>query len=141
MNNFINIKNINIYINLISLLLLLSLSILTLFEANFAYFESTIIIFLLFNFIIKISSWLKNNKYNVKFKINNYDIIFNNRFVLFIVLILSNINPLYMTLQKPYLIVDLVTIKILFFIVFILALLGFIIEFFVGKNSERTSND
>ena len=123
---------LNYYINLINIFLIfiyfLSINIILIKQE----YEYLLISLIIINLIIKLYNWYNfkiTKKQNLNIIFNN--IFFNDNFTKFSIFILSIATPIYMIFQKDGLIIDLFIEKLSFLSVFLFALIGFYLEFFI----------
>ncbi len=124
----------NILITSLNLVLLFFYFIFLFFEYFYINLEYLLIFLLIISLLIKLLFWY-NSKFIVKknlFKLLK-NVFHNEKFTMLIILILSNILPLYMIVQRDSLVVDIIIEKVSFLFVFLFTLIGFFFEFFVLK--------
>ena len=122
---------LNYYINLLNLFLILIYFIFINNGVLEKKFEYLLISFIIINTSIKLYNWYNFNITKKKNLSILFDIFFNDRFTKLNIFIFSIVIPFYMIIQKDSLVIDLFIEKLSFFIVFIFSLIGFYLEFFV----------
>ena len=126
------ISGLNYFINLTNLFLLFSYFIFINLDLVKKEYEILIIFIIAINLIIKLYNWYNFNiskKQNLDFIINS--IFYNDRFIKLNILVFSILIPIYMILQRESLIINLFIEKLSFLLVFLFALFGFYLEFFI----------
>ena len=124
----------NLLITTLNLVLIFIYFIFLFFEYLYIDLEYILIFLLIISLLIKLLVWY-GNKFIIKknlFKLLK-NILQNEKFTMLIVLIISNILPLYMIAQKDNLVINIIIEKISFLFVFLFMLIGFFLEFFVLK--------
>ena len=122
---------LNYYINLLNLFLILIYFIFINNGVLEKKFEYLLISFIIINTSIKLYNWYNFNITKKKNLNILFDIFFNDRFTKLNIFIFSIVIPIYMIIQKDSLVIDLFIEKLSFFIVFLFSLIGFYLEFFV----------
>tara|TARA_Y100000768_G_C23871299_1_gene630597 strand:+ start:456 stop:854 length:399 start_codon:yes stop_codon:yes gene_type:complete len=128
----------NIIINLLNLFLILLYFIFININLINKEFGLLLICLIIINLVFKLFDWSNTSQFKIG-KINNLidNIFFNNKFLKIIIFILSILLPIYMIVQKDSLVIDIFIEKISFFLVFLLSLVGFCLEFFILKKRIR----
>ena len=128
----------NLLITTLNLALIFVYFVLLYFEYFYINLEYTLIFLLIFSLLIKLLVWYRN-KFIIKKKLFKFlkNIFHNEKFNMLIILILSNILPLYMITQRDNLVIDTIIEKISFLFVFLFTLIGFFFEFFVLKRMRE----
>lgn len=124
----------NLLITTLNLVLIFVYFIFLFFEYLYINLEYILIFLLIISLLIKLLVWY-GNKFIIKknlFKLLK-NILQNEKFTMLILLIISNILPLYMIAQKDNLVINIIIEKISFLFVFLFMLIGFFLEFFVLK--------
>ena len=124
----------NLLITTLNLLLIFVYFIFLFFKYLYINLEYILIFLLIISLLIKLLVWY-SNKFIIKknlFKLLK-NILQNEKFTMLIVLIISNILPLYIIAQKDSLVINIIIEKISFLFVFLFMLIGFFLEFFVLK--------
>lgn len=124
----------NLLITTLNLVLIFVYFIFLFFEYLYIDLEYILIFLLIISLLIKLLVWY-GNKFIIKknlFKLLK-NILQNEKFTMLILLIISNILPLYMIAQKDNLVINIIIEKISFLFVFLFMLIGFFLEFFVLK--------
>ncbi len=130
--------HLNYFINLINLFLIFIYFIFINIGHIKIEFEYLLIVLIVINLSIKLYNWYYFKivmKKNIYIFINN--VLLNEKFTQLSILIFSIIIPIYMIFQKDNLVIDLLIEKLSFLLVFIFAVLGFYLEFFI---LEKKSN-
>ena len=124
--------HLNYYANLLNLFLIFVYLILININLEKKEFGFIIIYLIIINLLVKLYSWY-NYSITKKYNLNAIlDIIFfNKNFIKLVILIFSIVTPIYMIFQKDSLVINLSMEKLSFLLVFIFALLGFYLEFFI----------
>tara|TARA_A100000164_G_C21777129_1_gene709147 strand:+ start:84 stop:494 length:411 start_codon:yes stop_codon:yes gene_type:complete len=128
----------NLFITTLNLVLIFVYFIFLYLKQVSINLENALILLLIFSILIKLLVW-----YNYKFiiKKNLIDLFKNifqkERFIMFIILILSNILPIYMIVQRKSLVIDMIIENISFLFVFLFALVGGYFEFFILKRMNE----
>ena len=128
----------NLLITTLNLVLIFVYFIFLFFEYLYINLEYILIFLLIISLLIKLLVWY-GNKFIIKknlFKLLK-SILQNEKFTMLIVLIISNILPLYMIAQKDNLVINIIIEKISFLFVFLFLLIGFFFEFFVLKRMRE----
>ena len=131
-------SQINYFINLLNLFLLLIYFIFVNIDLIIKEFLYLLISLIVINSLIKLYNW---TNFNIKKKeklltiINN--IFFNDRFTKLSIFIFSIVTPIYMISQKNSLVIDVFIHKLSFLLVFIFSLIGFYLEFFVLESKFK----
>ena len=129
---------LNYFINLINLLLIFIYFIFINIGQIKIEFEYFLILLIITNLSVKLYNWyylkivIKNKNYVL---INNF--FLNEKFTKLSILIFSIIIPIFMIFQKDNLVIDLMIEKLSFLFVFIFAILGFYLEFFILENKSN----
>ena len=129
---------LNYFINLINLFLIFIYFIFINIGQIKIEFEYILILLIITNLSVKLYNWyylkivIKNKNYVL---INNF--FLNEKFTKLSILIFSIIIPIYMIFQKDNLVIDLLIEKLSFLLVFIFAVLGFYLEFFILENKSN----
>ena len=129
---------LNYFINLINLFLIFIYFIFINIGQIKIEFEYLLIVLIITNLSVKLYNWYYFKivmKKNIYVFINN--VLLNEKFTQLSILIFSIIIPIYMIFQKDNLVIDLLIEKLSFLLVFIFAVLGFYLEFFI---LEKKSN-
>ena len=132
------ILRLNYIISLLNLFLILIYFVLLNIKILNKEFGFLLIILISINLLIKLYNW-----YNFSFSKKQYlniiinIIFFSDRFTKFTIIVFSIITPIYMILQKDSLIIDIFIEKLSFLLVFIFAVLGFYLEFFILENKSK----
>ena len=132
------ISGLNYFINLTNLFLLFSYFIFINLDLVKKEYEILIIFIIAINLIIKLYNWYNFNiskKQNLDFIINS--IFYNDRFIKLNILVFSILIPIYMILQRESLIINLFIEKLSFLLVFLFALFGFYLEFFILESKSE----
>tara|TARA_B100001057_G_scaffold340878_1_gene341679 strand:+ start:168 stop:578 length:411 start_codon:yes stop_codon:yes gene_type:complete len=130
--------NSNLFITTLNLVLIFVYFIFLYLKYVSINLENALILLLIFSLLIKLLVW-----YNYKFiiKKNLIDLFKNifqkERFIMFIILILSNILPIYMIVQRKSLVINMIIENISFLFVFLFALVGGYFEFFILKRMNE----
>ena len=126
------IIHLNYLTNLLNLFLIFVYTVLININLEIKELKNLILFLIILNLLIKLYIWYN---FNISKKKNLHVIIrtifFNNRFIMLSIFIFSIITPAYMILQKDYLIIDLFIEKFSFLLIFLFALIGFYLEFFI----------
>ncbi len=122
----------NFSINLLIIVCLFIYFIFTTIDFNLKNIEYFLILIIVINLFNKIYIWL-NFRVLIKKDLNKIftDILFNDSFAKLSIIILSNVIPIYMLMQKDILVVDILIEKASFLLVSIFALIGFYLEFYI----------
>ncbi len=132
------ISRLNFSISFINLLLIFLYLVFITIDLIRKEFEYLLILIILINLLIKLYSWhnliISKKKY-LNFIINY--IFFNERFTKLCIFMFSTMTPIYMIVQKDSLIIDLFVQKLSFFMVFVLSLIGFYLEFFTLESKSN----
>ena len=122
----------NFSINLLIVVCLFIYFIFTTIDFNLKNIEYFLILIIVINSFNKIYIW-SSFKVFIKKDLNKIftDILFNDSFVKLSIIILSNVIPIYMLMQKDILVVDILIEKASFLLVSIFALIGFYLEFYI----------
>ena len=132
------INRLNYFINLLNLFLILFYFIFLNTKLIKIEFEFFLISLIIFNLLIKLYNWysfeISENKY---LNIFTNNIFVNTRVTKICILVLSIATPIYMIIQKDSLVIDLLVEKFSFLLVFIFAVIGFYIEFFILKSKSK----
>tara|TARA_Y100000591_G_C21556980_1_gene556574 strand:- start:276 stop:680 length:405 start_codon:yes stop_codon:yes gene_type:complete len=129
---------LNYVINLLNIFLLFIYFIFININLTNIKFEYLITSLIIINLIVKLYIWYNFNiskKKDLDIIINN--IFFSNRFTKVSIFIFSIATPIYMIFQKESLIIDLFIEKLSFLLVFIFALIGFYLEFFILESKSK----
>ena len=129
---------LNYFINLINLFLIFIYFIFINIGHIKIEFEYFLIVLIITNLSVKLYNWYYFKivmKKNIYVFINN--VLLNEKFTQLSILIFSIIIPIYMIFQKDNLVIDLLIEKLSFLLVFIFAVLGFYIEFFILENKSN----
>ena len=131
-------NQLNYFFNLLNLFLLFLYFIFLNIGLIKKEFEFLLVTLLSINLIIKFYKWY-NNKITKK---RNLDIVIGNlfydeRFIKFTIFVLSILIPIYMIVRKVSIIIDIFIEKLSFLLVFIFAVLGFYLEFFILENKSN----
>ena len=124
----------NFSINLLIVVCLFIYFIFTTIDFNLKNIEYFLILIIVINLFNKIYIW-SNFRVFIKKDLNKIftDILFNDSFAKLSIIILSNVIPIYMLMQKDILVVDILIEKASFLLVSIFALIGFYLEFYILK--------
>ena len=122
----------NFSINLLIVVCLFIYFIFTTIDFNLKNIEYFLILIIVMNSFNKIYIW-SNFRVFIKKDLNKVfkDILFNDSFAKLSIIILSNLIPIYMLMQKDILVVDILIEKASFLLVSIFALIGFYLEFYI----------
>ena len=122
----------NFSINLLILVCLFIYFIFTTIDFNLENIEYFLILIIVINSFNKIYIW-SNFRVFIKKDLDKIlkDILFNDSFIKFSIIILSTVIPIYMLMQKDILVVDILIEKASFLLVSIFALIGFYLEFYI----------
>ena len=122
----------NFSVNLFIIVCLFIYFIFTTIEFNLKNIEYFIILLIVLNAFNKIYIW-SNFRVFIKKDLNKIikDILFNDSFAKLSIIILSNVIPIYMLMQKDILVVDILIEKASFLLVSFFALIGFFLEFYI----------
>ena len=122
----------NFSINLLIVVCLFIYFIFTAIGFNLENIEYFLILIIVINSFNKIYIW-SNFRVFIKKDLNKIftDILFNVSFAKLSIIILSNVIPIYMLMQKDILVVDILIEKASFLLVSIFALIGFYLEFYI----------
>ena len=122
----------NFSINLLIVVCLFIYFIFTTIDFNLKNIEYLLILIIVINSFNKIYVW-SNFRVFIKKDLNKIftDILFNDSFAKLSIIILSNVIPIYMLMQKDILVVDILIEKASFLLVSIFALIGFYLEFYI----------
>ena len=129
---------LNYFINLINLFLIFIYFIFINIGQIKIEFEYLLILLIITNLSVKLYNWYYFKivmKKNIYIFINN--VLLNEKFTQLSILIFSIIIPIYMIFQKDNLVIDLLIEKLSFLLVFIFAVLGFYLEFFILENKSN----
>ena len=129
---------LNYFINLINLFLIFIYFIFVNIGQIKIEFEFLLILLIITNLSVKLYNWYYFKivmKKNIYVFINN--VLLNEKFTQLSILIFSIIIPIYMIFQKDNLVIDLLIEKLSFLLVFIFAVLGFYLEFFILENKSN----
>ena len=129
---------LNYFINLINLFLIFIYFIFINIGQIKIEFEYLLIVLIITNLSVKLYNWYYFKivmKKNIYVFINN--VLLNEKFTQLSILIFSIIIPIYMIFQKDNLVIDLLIEKLSFLLVFIFAVLGFYLEFFILENKSN----
>ena len=129
---------LNYVINLLNIFLLFIYFIFININLKNIKFEYLITSLIIINLIVKLYIWYNFNiskKKDLDIIINN--IFFSNRFTKVSIFIFSIATPIYMIFQKESLIIDLFIEKLSFLLLFIFALIGFYLEFFILESKSK----
>ena len=129
---------LNYFINLINLFLIFIYFIFINIGQIKIEFEYLLILLIITNLSLKLYNWYYFKivmKKNIYVFINN--VLLNEKFTQLSILIFSIIIPIYMIFQKDNLVIDLLIEKLSFLLVFIFAVLGFYLEFFILENKSN----
>ena len=129
---------LNYFINLINLFLIFIYFIFINIGQIKIEFEYLLILLIITNLSLKLYNWYYFKivmKKNIYVFINN--VLLNEKFTQLSILIFSIIIPIYMIFQKDNLVIDLLIKKLSFLLVFIFAVLGFYLEFFILENKSN----
>ena len=129
---------LNYVINLLNIFLIFIYFIFININLTNIKFEYLITSLIIINLIVKLYIWYNFNiskKKDLDIIINN--IFFSNRFTKVSIFIFSIATPIYMIFQKESLIIDLFIEKLSFLLVFIFALIGFYLEFFILESKSK----
>ena len=129
---------LNYFINLINLFLIFIYFIFINIGQIKIEFEYLLILLIITNLSVKLYNWYYFKivmKKNIYIFINN--VLLNEKFTQLSILIFSIIIPIYMIFQKDNLVIDLLIKKLSFLLVFIFAVLGFYLEFFILENKSK----
>ena len=129
---------LNYFINLINLFLIFIYFIFINIGQIKIEFEYLLILLIITNLSVKLYNWYYFKivmKKNIYVFINN--VLLNEKFTQLSILIFSIIIPIYMIFQKDNLVIDLLIEKLSFLLVFIFAVLGFYLEFFILENNSN----
>ena len=129
---------LNYFINLINLFLIFIYFIFVNIGQIKIEFEYLLILLIITNLSVKLYNWYYFKivmKKNIYVFINN--VLLNEKFTQLSILIFSIIIPIYMIFQKDNLVIDLLIEKLSFLLVFIFAVLGFYLEFFILENKSN----
>ena len=129
---------LNYFINLINLFLIFIYFIFINIGQIKIEFEYILILLIITNLSVKLYNWYYFKivmKKNIYVFINN--VLLNEKFTQLSILIFSIIIPIYMIFQKDNLVIDLLIEKLSFLLVFIFAVLGFYLEFFILENKSN----
>jgi len=129
---------LNYFINLINLFLIFIYFIFINIGQIKIEFEYLLILLIITNLSVKLYNWYYFKivmKKNIYVFINNF--LLNEKFTQLSILIFSIIIPIYMIFQKDNLVIDLLIEKLSFLLVFIFAVLGFYLEFFILENKSN----
>ena len=129
---------LNYFINLINLLLIFIYFIFINIGQIKIEFEYFLILLIISNLTVKLYNWyyLKIIIKDKNYVLINYFFL-NEKFTKLSILIFSIIIPIYMIFQKDNLVIDLLIEKLSFLLVFIFAVLGFYLEFFILENKSN----
>ena len=129
---------LNYFINFINLLLIFIYFIFINIGQIKIEFEYFLILLIISNLTVKLYSWyyLKIVIKNKNYVLINYFFL-NEKFTKLSILIFSIIIPIFMIFQKDNLVIDLMIEKLSFLFVFIFAILGFYLEFFILENKSN----
>ena len=130
--------SLNYFINLINLFLIFIYLIFINIGQIKIEFEYLLILLIITNLSVKLYNWYYFKivmKKNIYVFINN--ILLNEKFTQLSILIFSIIISIYMIFQKDNLVIDLLIEKLSFLLVFIFAVLGFYLEFFILENKSN----
>ena len=130
--------SLNYFINLINLFLIFIYFIFINIGQIKIEFEYLLILLIITNLSVKLYNWYYFKivmKKNIYVFINN--VLLNEKFTQLSILIFSIIIPIYMIFQKDNLVIDLLIEKLSFLLVFIFAVLGFYLEFFILENKSN----
>ena len=124
----------NFSINLLIVVCLFIYFIFTTIDFNLKNIEYFLILIIVINSFNKIYIW-SNFRVFIKKDLNKIfkDILFNDSFTKLSIIILSNVIPIYMLMQKDILVVDILIEKASFLLVSIFELIGFYLEFYILK--------
>lgn len=129
---------LNYFINLINLFLIFIYFIFINIGQIKIEFEYLLIVLIITNLSVKLYNWYYFKivmKKNIYVFINN--VLLNEKFTQLSILIFSIIIPIYMIFQKDNLVIDLLIEKLSFLLVFIFAVLGFYLEFFILESKSN----
>ena len=132
------ISGLNYFINLTNLFLLFSYFIFINLDLVKKEYEVLIIFIISINLILKLYNWYNFNiskKQNLYFIINS--IFYSDRFIKLNILVFSIMTPIYMIFQRESLMIDLFIEKLSFFLIFLFALFGFYLEFFILESKSE----
>ena len=132
------IIRLNYFINLLNLFLIFIYFIFINIGQIKIEFEYFLIVLIITNLSVKLYNWYYFKivmKKNIYVFINN--VLLNEKFTQLSILIFSIIIPIYMIFQKDNLVIDLLIKKLSFLLVFIFAVLGFYLEFFILENKSK----
>ena len=122
----------NFATNLLIVVCLFIYFIFTTIDFNLKNIEYFLILIIVINSFNKIYIW-SNFRVFIKKDLDKIlkDILFNDSFIKFSIIILSTVIPIYMLMQKDILVVDILIEKASFLLVSIFALIGFYLEFYI----------
>ena len=122
----------NFSINFLIVVCLFIYFIFTTIDFNLENIEYLLILIIVINSFNKIYIW-SNFRVFIKKDLDKIlkDILFNDSFIKFSIIILSTVIPIYMLIQKDILVVDILIEKASFLLVSIFALIGFYLEFYI----------